>query len=346
VNYHNLIIKFFTDEISEDEIVLLKSWLESSPDNRRIFNEENELWQEASIKSELGLYRTDSAWKNISVRLGFIKDNMKSVTIISKLNIRLLVAAAIVALLISIGALSLWIKGNPKVQQVLTASTTITTDEGEKANVILPDYTKISLNSGSSIQYNGDYNITNRKVKLKGEAYFDVKTNPEKPFVVQLDQMSISATGTRFNVFSYTEEGRIETTLEEGKIQVLIKGKDPIFMKSGQQVVYFGDTKKFLVRNVTADAYTSWKDNKLRFNDTPFEEVLWQIGRWYNVNFEITDRDLLNLKFTATFIDESIEQVMQMLKKVSPITYQIQNRTSVKDKLYQKPKITIGKRKT
>ena len=73
--------------------------------------------------------------------------------------------------------------------------------------------------------------------------------------------------------------------------------------------------------------------------------LLRRIGRKYNVTFEITNRDLLNLKYTATFIDESIEDVMQMLKTVSPITYKIYYRTSVKDKQYIKPKIVVGKRK-
>jgi ferric-dicitrate binding protein FerR (iron transport regulator) len=201
------------------------------------------------------------------------------------------------------------------------------------------------LNSGSTLQYNGHYNINDRKVKFTGEAFFNVSTNPKKPFVVELDQMSISATGTRFNIFSFGNEDRVETTLEEGTIVVSVKGKEPVNVKSGQQVVYFVKSKKVLVRDVVTDTYTSWKENKLRFNDTPFEEVLRRIGRKYNVTFEITNRDLLNLKYTATFIDEPIEQVMQMLKAVSPITYKIYNRTSVNDKQYLKPRIVVGERK-
>jgi ferric-dicitrate binding protein FerR (iron transport regulator) len=105
-------------------------------------------------------------------------------------------------------------------------------------------------------------------------------------------------------------------------------------------------SENVLVRDVTTDTYTSWKENKLRFNNTPFEEVLRRIGRKYNVKFEITNHDLLNLKYTATFIDESIEEVMELLKNVSPITYKIYYRTSVNDKLYMEPKIVVGKRKS
>ena len=201
------------------------------------------------------------------------------------------------------------------------------------------------MNSGSSIEYSNEYNINERNVKLKGEAYFDVRTNPEKPFVVQLNKMSVSATGTRFNILSYGNEDRIETTLEEGKIQVAIDGQETIDVKTGQQVVYFTKTNKALVRDVSTETYTSWKENKLRFIDTPFEEVLRKIGRRYNVIFEVRNRDLLELKYTATFIDESIEDVMKMLKTVSPITYKINYRTTINDKQYLKPKIVLGKRK-
>lgn len=346
MEYHNLLNKFFAGEISDSEMILLKSWLDRNPENRRIFNEENELWQEASVHTKLEHYETDTAWMIISSRLGLEKNNYRSVTILSKNNFRVLIAAAAVACLVAIGSLSLWIEGKTSFQQMATASTKVTTNEGEKAHIFLADSTEIILSSGSTLQYNGHFNIRDRKVKLTGEAFFDVSTNPEKPFVVQLDQMSISATGTRFNVFSFGNEDRIETTLEEGVIQVSIKGKEPINVKSGQQVVYFVNSEKVLVRDVATDTYTSWKENKLRFNDTPFEEVLRRIGRKYNVKFEITNRDLLNLKYTATFIDESIEEVMQMLKTVSPITYKIYNRTSIDDKQYLKPKIVVGKRKT
>jgi transmembrane sensor len=345
MEYHNLITKFFAGEISDREMILLKAWLEQNPENRYIFNEENELWQETSVHTKHENYKTDTAWINISSRLGLGKNNSKSFTILSKNNFRILIAAATVACLLALGGLSLWITGKTAFHQIAVGSTIIETNEGEKAHIFLADSTEIILNSGSTLQYNGHYNIKDRIVKFTGEAFFDVSTNPEKPFVVQLDQMSISATGTRFNVFSFGNEDRIETTLEEGVIQVSIRGKEPIKVKSGQQVVYFVKSRKVLVRDVATDTYTSWKDNKLRFNDTPFEEVLRRIGRKYNVVFEITNRDLLNLKYTATFIDESIEEVMQMLKTVSPITYKIYNRTSVNDKQYLKPKIVVGKRK-
>jgi transmembrane sensor len=345
VECHNLITKFFAGEISDSELVELKNWLELDPGNRRIFNQENELWQEASFQTKLENYKTDPAWMTISGRLGLGKNNLKSVTVIKKNSFRILIAAATLACLIAFGGMSLWILSKKSLQQMAVCSTTIETKAGEKARVILADSSEVIINSDSKVQYIGNYNLFDRRVKLTGEAFFDVSTNPEKPFVVQVDKMSISATGTRFNVFSFPNENRVETTLEEGVIKVTVKGKEPINVKSGQQVVYFVNTDEIRVLDVNTDTYTSWKENMLRFNDTPLEEVLRRIGRKYNVTFEVANRDLLELKYTATFIDESIEDVMQMLKTVSPINYKIYYRTSVTDKLYQKPRIVVSHRK-
>jgi ferric-dicitrate binding protein FerR (iron transport regulator) len=340
-----LVIKFLAGEITESEIDVLKSCLDKNVENRCIFNQENELWQESGVKTKLEYFKTDEGWNNISSKLGFGENRYKSVLIINKYKFRMLLAAASVACLIAIGGLTLWLSERQSVKQTVVASTTVSTDEGEMAHIFLSDSTQVFMNSGSTLKYDVNYNINERKVNLSGEAFFNVRTNPEKPFVVQLDQMTVSATGTRFNVLSYGNENRIETTLEEGKIQVAIKGQETIEVKSGQQVVYFTKTNKAVVRDVSTETYTSWKENKLRFIDTPFEETLRKIGRKYNVTFQIQNRDLLDLKYTATFIDESIEEVMQMLKAVSPITYKIYYRTAINDKQYLKPKIVIGKRK-
>jgi transmembrane sensor len=345
VEQHNLVIKFLAGEITEEELIILKSWLEESAENRLIFDKENEIWQQTSFQTQLEHYRVDHGWKNISAKLGFGNKMPSSLTIVKKINYALLIAAACLAILVAIGSLYLFIDLKNKPVNVLASMTTVSTREGEKAHVYLPDSTEVTLNSGSSIQYDANFNLKERIVKFSGEAFFNVATNHKKPFVVKLDKMSIIATGTRFNVFSFGNEDRVETTLEEGAISVSIPGSEAIEMKSGEQIVYFVRSKKIQVSEVATDTYTSWKENKLRFNDTPFEEVLRRIGRKYNVRFEIASHDLLNLKYTATFIDESIEEVMQMLQTVSPITYKIYNITTINDKKYTKPKIVVGKRK-
>src|ERR1035437_8994276 len=106
LEYYNLINRFFAGEISDSEMIVLKSLLEQDPEYRRIFNEENELWQGVSDQTKLKHYNTDTGWLTVSSRLGLGEKNSRSITIISKNNFRILVAAATIACLIAIGALA------------------------------------------------------------------------------------------------------------------------------------------------------------------------------------------------------------------------------------------------
>ena len=340
-----LLERFFAGEISEEEIEILKSWLEKDPEHRSIFDRENELWQETALHTRLESYKTDSAWSNISEKIKAGGNIKREIAIQSILRHRILLAAAAAALLLALGSLSLWIGSRISFRHIAALPVTIMTNDGDKAHILLADSSEVFLNSDSKLEYNGNYGIEDRVVRLSGEAFFDVSSDPGKTFQVQTDQVNITAKGTKFNVLSYENEDRTETTLEEGEIQISIKGIDAINIKPGQQVVFFTKTREVVVRNVATDTYTSWKENKLRFNDTPFEEVMRNLSRRYNVNIEIADKELLSLRYTATFIDESIDDVMKMLKAVSPITYKIYNRTSVNDKNYLNPKIIINSRK-
>ena len=343
---YNLISKFFAREISENEIIVLKSMLEQDPESRRIFNEQNELWQETSLSDKIENYKSDTGWIKVSARLGLGKKSKSSLILMKKNNFRLLIAAATVAVMIAIGGLSFVVNARKPFLKAVTNATIISTNEGERSHVLLADSTEVYLNSGSKLEYNSLYNLDERNVKLSGEAFFNVHTNPEKPFIVETGNMKIIATGTRFNILSYVNEDRVETTLEEGKVQALVQGRESINIVPGQQIVYLKKSGKLEIREVPVDTYTSWKENKLRFFNTQFEEALRKIARKYNVTFEITNNDLLNLKYTATFIDESIEDVMSMLSAISPITYKIHNRTTINDKKYLKPRIVVGKRKS
>jgi transmembrane sensor len=345
VDIQNLLTKFFAGEISEDEAVQLKSWLNEDHENRLLFDRQNELWQSSGTDIKCRYYNPDTAWANILSRPELELQRRQSVKVVNTRDFRIFIAAATVCGFLIAGAVSLWLNERITNKHMRETSSFITTNEGEKASVYLSDSTEVIMNSQSSLQYYGNYNLNDRRVRLSGEAYFDVRTNREKPFIVQLKNMNLIATGTKFNVYSFENEDRIETTLEQGEVKVEVNGKKPVLLKTGQQAVYFVNSQCLLVRDVSTDTYTSWKENMLKFNDTPLEEVLRRIGRKYNVVFEISNKELLDLKYTATFIDESLDEVMEMLKSVTPINYRIYYRTSVKDKKYLKPKIVVYKRK-
>ncbi|MDR2888061.1 MAG: FecR domain-containing protein [Bacteroidales bacterium] len=342
----DFVTSFFAGEVSGSEFDLLETWLAESAGNMKEFDEKNKIWQDTNLHAQNESFNASKGWEKVSGSLGFGRTCVQPVIMLSRKVFTGIVAAASAAILIlSFTNLFLW--RNDAGTGVASAGSSVTkiqTGEGEKASIMLPDSTVVFINSESTLEYSSDFNISDRRLRLHGEAYFDVATDTAKPFQVHLGKITVVATGTRFNILSYGAENRIETTLEEGSVHVEIPGKETIGIVPGQQVIYFKNGNSAEVRNVTAESFTSWKEHRLRLNDTPFEEALRNIARRYNVVFEIQDPRLLELKYTATFIDESIEDVMQMLKTVSPIKYQIVKRTAVSDKTYVKPKITVTHR--
>lgn len=109
MEYQKLIIKFLVEEISDTEMILLKSWLKKDPENRLIFDKVNELWQETTIHTKLENFKTDLIWDNISSQLGIGKNKNKSIIVISKNKYWIIIAAASVAFLMALGGLTLWI---------------------------------------------------------------------------------------------------------------------------------------------------------------------------------------------------------------------------------------------
>lgn len=340
--FKELVVKYLTHDITDSELDQLKTYLDAGREFRRYFDRENEIWQISdSFKNHSN--QIENSWNGIE---RIISKNSSPVVILSKRKASAILIAAGITLLAGLSFFLLTFNKTGVVESTAVSNIEIRTDEGEKASILLSDSTMVLLNSGSILNYDNINYDNKRIVKLQGEAYFDVHTNPEKPFLVQLDKMTITATGTRFNVFSYENDNRIEATLEEGEITVTTMNDNKThIVKPGQQAVFFNNTSQTLIRNVNTETYTSWKENKLRLIDTPMEEALRRIARKYNVVFEIRGSKLLDLRYTATFIDESVDEVMRMLETVSPISYKIQVRTSVNDKQYLKPKIIISERK-
>ncbi len=131
IDYKNLVVKFLAREITDIEIDILKEWLARDPANRRIFDIENELWQESSVKTRLEYYRIDNAWDDLAAKLGLERDRSEQVFVIKKNNFRILVAAAVLTGMIAVGSIALWLNDRGPVKQHSAAVTAVSTGEGE-----------------------------------------------------------------------------------------------------------------------------------------------------------------------------------------------------------------------
>ncbi|MEI7830496.1 MAG: FecR domain-containing protein, partial [Prolixibacteraceae bacterium] len=205
----------------------------------------------------------------------------------------------------------------------------------------LPDGTKGWLNSNSKLRYNGDF-YEHRQVTLNGEAFFDVYKDSKRPFVLNTNDIAIKVLGTRFNIASYENEKNVEVVLEEGKIELKEKGTDKSFtMKPNDLIVYDKAHNDYSLEIVQPQKYLSWTEGKLTFRNDPLDVVARRLERWYNIDVEINGNVSQNHRLRATFIDEDLEEVLNLLKRSLPIDFRIVHRCLQADDTYAKRKVII-----
>lgn len=208
----------------------------------------------------------------------------------------------------------------------------------------LPDGTTGWVNSSSSVKYNGNYNA-DRQVTLTGEAFFDVFKDKRRPFKVNTNEVTVTALGTRFNIASYKNERNVEVVLEEGKLLFNNKEMDkPCTMNPNDLVVYDKALKVYSTEVVQPHKYLSWTEGKLVFRNDPLDVIARKLERWYNIDVEVNVSLTEDLRLRATFIDEGLQEVLDLLKRSLPIDYKIENGNIQTDGVYRKTKVIISPR--
>jgi transmembrane sensor len=229
----------------------------------------------------------------------------------------------------------------------------ITTRNGSKTNLVLPDGTEVWLNAGSKLSYDKDFNNSVREVSLMGEAFFDVVKNAEKPFVIHANKINIKVLGTRFNVKSYPSDRTTEATLIRGSIEVTFRDRptQKIILKPNEKIVVSNEAEAAVdtvykrkerkyspVSAVTVGALTyeptsgavietSWVENKFIFQNESFEDLARQMERWYGVTILFKNPKSQELHFTGIFENETIQQALNALKILTNFNYTIEGNT-------------------
>lgn len=211
-----------------------------------------------------------------------------------------------------------------------------------RAQFSLPDGTTGWLNSNSSVKYNGNFN-TDRQVALNGEAFFNVVSDKARPFKVNTNEITVRVLGTRFNIASYDNENNVEIVLEEGEIELTDKEKQISRIMSPNDLVIFDKEKKEMSSTgVEPKKYLAWTEGKLVFRNDPLDVIARRVARWYNVDVVIEGSLNEDLRLRATFVDEGLEEVMDMLKRSLLIDYKIKNSNLQPDDIFTKKRVIIS----
>lgn len=165
---------------------------------------------------------------------------------------------------------------------------------------------------------------------MKGEAYFEVKRDTLRSFVVHTPYSNTKVLGTSFNVSAYEDETTTAITLVSGKVEVYNQHEKCI-LKPGWQAVTENKSGTLKTREVDVTGYVSWKDGMFEFNDMPLEQLVSQLSRWYDVDFFFANSDIRDFKFTGAikrsntllFMLEFIEKTSNVYFKVNGNVIQI-----------------------
>jgi ferric-dicitrate binding protein FerR (iron transport regulator) len=197
------------------------------------------------------------------------------------------------------------------------------------------------------LKYPGQFIGGSRSVELIGEAFFDVFHDKEVPFHVYTRNLDIKVLGTTFNVLANENEKTEEIVLQTGKVDVMDKsGKQLAVLLPDNQLIFSIEKLTVTKKTVEASQYTSWKEGKLVFKNENMQQVVNRLSRWYNVDVVMNDSVLDKYTYHATFIDESLDEVLKLISITTPISFTAEKRTSDTNGTYIRRKVILRENKS
>jgi transmembrane sensor len=335
----HLISRYLDGSATQAEILELKEWLAYSSDNSLYFQQLKNIWDNSERNTIDKRIDIESAFKKVSKK-AITKNPLKSFW-----NQWQKIAAILLIPLIlgnifyyTIHSVNREVINEPIYNELFAAF-------GTRSVVKLSDGTSVWLNSGSSLRYPDRFTGNKRTVVLKGEAYFEVESNTEKPFIVETPMISVKATGTKFNVSVYPDAEEEGVTLVSGKVEVVTNGRNNTEarseLKPNQHLSYSSATGSSTIINTDVSQYISWKDGKLIFRNEPLSHVTNRLSQVFNVDIEIRGDELKRYSYRATFQDESLAEILKLLKISAPIDYFEVRRNPLPDGTFPRKKILI-----
>ncbi|MFT3948747.1 MAG: DUF4974 domain-containing protein [Agriterribacter sp.] len=317
---------------------------------------------EHPVKPERGAEQKKSQWNKLQSKLGeqFPEDFVSSTApeafparppVFSMYKKWMAAAASLV--LITLAAVYFY-TGPEQKQTASNDTNEMNTMPGTRSKTVLPDGTIVWLNSDSRITYNVDFGVNKREVVLIGEAFFDVAHNADVPMVVHAKNVNIRVKGTAFNVRSYPDNNRVETSLIRGAVE-LTTNKDPerkILLKPNEKIVLdvadadaagvVATSPKpekasvkhnlYHIQQLDGSRYNvipeiSWVQNELVFDNEVFTEVISKMEKWYNVEIVLQNNELANKNFSGAFKKEDITTALQGLQFTNSFQFEIKGNT-------------------
>ncbi len=317
--YTDLITRYFSGEITEEELRILSAWMKADAQNEEFFNQYRKTWELIEKQKIHSTINLDQEWKSILEKMAATasgKDNQAKVISLNQnrntnpFSFRKIWKVAATVTILLAASFILYFNISKLRDTVVTAQTS-------NIEHVLPDGTVVSLHAGSQIKYASAFDSKIRKVELIGEAYFEVTHDKTRPFIVSSGDARVEVLGTKFNVNSNTSAGTMEVVLTAGKVSVYYKNtpKENVLLNPGEKAVLQPEQKQINKSTNTDPNYMAWKTHVLVFDNETLAQVVNTLQNVYQIPVKIANPALSECRVTASFDNQSLESVLQVIKE-------------------------------
>ncbi|MDR8391921.1 FecR domain-containing protein [Aliifodinibius sp. S!AR15-10] len=322
-----LITRVLSGEATREEKEDFDRWLSEDPDHQSFYEEVKKDWeQEPENIEEVGstpyLFDYESGLSRLEIKLEKEKDRGFNVpaTVKSRRSAAWKIAASVLLVITALSAYVTSKHWNPPV-------TTYATTQIEQRIITLPDGSEVRLNKGSEISFTEGLSGSVRAVNLEGEAFFDVKRNPQRPFVIHVDDAEVRVLGTSFNVkeLDGEKDRQILVAVKEGTVSLARqnseKKNDAARITAGHLGMLASNGNKVEVEEANIENYLGWIKGYLEFDGMPFDRVVRQLERIYGIDCELSSPGLAELRLTVRTERLQKEEVLQSIATALNLAY-------------------------
>lgn len=319
------IIKYLQGTASEKEKKELLAWLKENEENKASFSEIRDAWLQTNDHPSVS--GADYSQKAFNLFLNKAKQPEQKVSVLSLRSLFKVAASIAILCLCTWSGYLIGEKNNAQLPDPVVVNQLVMGKES-KGSVVLPDGSTAWLNANSRLTYPEQFAANDRRVKLEGEGYFEVKKDIRKPFYVETEGMTINVLGTRFDVQNYKEKATFNTALLSGKVEIQFPDRqERITLAPNQKITRNRETGEYLLSEVNASDYILWINDKLTCTNEKLETILHKLKYWYGLDMVYGKNISMQQRLSLTVRKETPEELFKLLELICPIRCTVTNNT-------------------
>ena len=332
-----LLARYLSGECTGEEKNGIEAWMDSDPDNRLLMQQMQAVWDAPEpaqeeidvqqlwqrVADQAGLYgesRSRGFADRVRGAAGKLVSNWRFLPEAAPVYRYATTAALAVVLLLLITRLGNWFPWKTEGTQWAT----LEVSRGQRSQLGLSDGSRVILDAGTKLRYPVRFRGRTREVFLEGEGYFEVVGNEYRPFVVHASDALIQVLGTKFNVRAWEPDQTVQVAVSEGRVSLRAESSpedEGVVIHEGEGSVMAAEGRPTEPVKVNVDEKLSWMQNEIIFRDVALREVLAQVERWYDLNFQLAVPAVATEHVTIHLHRHSVEDVLELISVLSGLPY-------------------------